>query len=274
MSVDTGPVPAHGHGAAGASPAPDSPAGVDFERRFSGLRRLYGDAGYACLRAARVAVVGVGGVGSWAAEALARCGVHGLTLIDFDQVAESNVNRQIQALTATLGMAKVQALRERIAAIHPGCEVRAVEEFAAAGNWPALLSEEPVDAVIDACDQGAAKLVLASWARANARPFASVGAAGGKRLAHKVEVGDLAEASHDPLLAALRQRLRRGGAPRRGPIGVRCVWSREALAPPADACASDGSLNCAGYGSTVVVTATFGLAAAGEVIEQLLARGG
>ncbi len=98
---------------------------ADLERRFGGLRRLYGDAGYARVRAARVAIVGVGGVGSWAAEALARCGVAALTLIDLDHVAESNINRQVQALGATLGQAKVLALRERIADIHPGCEVHA-----------------------------------------------------------------------------------------------------------------------------------------------------
>ena len=112
---------------------------ADLERRFGALRRLYGDAGYARLRAARVAVVGVGGVGSWAAEALARSGVASLVLIDLDHVAESNINRQVQALGRTLGQAKVLALRERIADIHPGCEVLAVEEFVDAQNWPALL---------------------------------------------------------------------------------------------------------------------------------------
>ncbi len=142
---------------------------ADLERRFGGLRRLYGDEGYARLRAARVAVVGVGGVGSWAAEALARCGVAALTLIDMDHVAESNINRQVQALGATLGKAKVQALAERIADIHPGCDVHGVEEFAAADNWPALLPHA-VDAVIDACDQVRAKQALAAWALQERRP--------------------------------------------------------------------------------------------------------
>src|SRR6185295_4722128 len=101
----------------------------DLERRFAGLQRLYGDAGYARLRAARIAVIGLGGVGSWTAEALARSGVAELTLIDLDHVAESNVNRQVQAVGATVGQAKTEALRERIADIHPGCTVHAVEEF-------------------------------------------------------------------------------------------------------------------------------------------------
>jgi len=244
---------------------------ADLERRFGGLRRLYGDAGYSKLRAAHVAVVGLGGVGSWAVEALARCGVAGLVLIDLDHVAESNINRQVQALGATVGQAKAIALRERIADIHPGCEVQVVEEFADEANWPALLPR-PVDVVIDACDQVRAKLALAAWAVREQARLVAVGAAGGKQLAHKVEVDDLAAVTHDPLLAALRQRLRKQhGAPHWGVIGVRCVYSRESVRRPEGVCDVDGSLNCHGYGSSVAVTATFGMAAAGEAIQQLLA---
>ena len=122
---------------------------ADLERRFGGLRRLHGDAGYARLRQARVAVVGLGGVGSWAVEALARSGVAALVLIDMDQVAESNINRQVQALSSTLGQSKAEALRQRIHDIHPGCDVITVEDFVEPDNWPALLPAE-VDAVIDA----------------------------------------------------------------------------------------------------------------------------
>jgi len=253
----------------------DAALQADLERRFGALRRLYGDAGYQRLRAARVAVVGVDGVGSWAAEALARCGVAALVLIDLDHVAESNINRQVQALGATLGQAKVLALRARIADIHPGCEVLAVEEFADAQNWPALLPAG-TDAVIDACDQVRAKAAMAAWALAGGHTFVSVGAAGGKRIAQRVDVEDLAAVTHDPLLASLRQRLRREhGAARQGRMGLRCVFSREPVAAPAQACeadaGSDGTLNCQGYGSSVTVTATFGLVAAGEAIAQLLA---
>jgi tRNA A37 threonylcarbamoyladenosine dehydratase len=248
-------------------------AAPDLERRFGGLRRLYGDAGYARLRALRVAVVGVGGVGSWAVEALARSGVAALTLIDLDHVAESNINRQVQALGATLGQAKVQALADRVADIHPGCAVHCVEAFAAADNWPALLPQ-PVDALIDACDQVRAKQALAAWALRERTVFVSVGAAGGKQTAHRVEVDDLAAATHDPLLAALRQRLRQhDGAARKGPIGVRCVFSRESVGLPEGECDVEGNLACHGYGSSVTVTATFGLAAAGEVQQQWLHRG-
>lgn len=247
---------------------------ADLERRFGGLRRLHGDAGYARLRAARVAVVGLGGVGSWAVEALARSGVASLVLIDLDQVAESNINRQVQALSSTVGQAKVDALRARVADIHPGCLVHTVEEFATAENWPALLPAE-VDGVIDACDQSHAKLALATWALAQpCMGFVTAGAAGGKQAAQRVEVADLAEVTHDPLLASLRQRLRKHGAPRGGRIGVSCVFSRENVVVPvqADACDVDGSLNCHGYGSSVMVTATFGLVAAGEVLRQCIAR--
>lgn len=242
----------------------------DLERRFGGLRRLYGDAAYERLRAARVAVVGLGGVGSWTVEALARSGVAQLTLFDLDHVAESNINRQIQALGATLGMAKTEALRERIGDIHPGCVVHAVEEFVDERNWPGLLAH-PVDALIDACDQVRAKAALAAWAMASGVPLVSVGAAGGKQRAQAVEVDDLAQVTHDPLLAALRQRLRKQhGAARNGPIGIRCVFSREAVAAPPGACDVEASLNCHGYGSSVAVTATFGMVAASAAIESLL----
>ena len=246
---------------------------ADLERRFGGLRRLYGEAGYRRVRQARVAVVGLGGVGSWAVEALARSGVSRLVLIDLDQVAESNINRQVQALGSTLGLAKVEALRRRIADIHPGCEVIAVEEFASPENWPALLPAE-VDVLIDACDQSAAKMALASWALAQKVPAVCVGAAGGKQLAQAVAVADLADATHDPLLASLRQRLRKQGAPRSGAIGLACVFSRESVTLPTAGGSGgvDGSLNCHGYGSSVTVTATFGLVAAGEALRLCRAQ--
>ena len=254
---------------------------ADLERRFGGLRRLYGEAGYQRVRQGSVAVVGVGGVGSWAAEALARSGVARLVLVDLDHVSESNINRQVQALGRTLGLSKAQALRERIADIHPGCEVVCIEDFVTPDNWPALLQSQgpaQIEALIDACDQSSAKAALAAWALRAELPLVCVGAAGGKRLAQRVEVEDLADATHDPLLASLRQRLRKeGAAARQGRIGVRCVFSRESVAPPAELCdagpAGDGTLNCHGYGSSVTVTATFGLVAAGEVLAQLMADG-
>jgi tRNA A37 threonylcarbamoyladenosine dehydratase len=246
---------------------------ADLERRFGGLRRLYGDAAYARIRAAHVVVVGVGGVGSWAAEALARSGVAMLTLIDLDHVAESNINRQVQALGATLGQAKVEALAARIADIHPGCRVIGIEEFVAPGNWPGLIASGPrPDAVIDACDQVRAKATLAAWALATGVPLMVVGAAGGKRHAEGVRVSDLAEVTHDPMLASLRQRLRRHhGASRAGPMSLRCVHSTEPVRLPEGegACDVEANLACHGYGSNVAVTATFGMVAAGCTLESV-----
>jgi tRNA A37 threonylcarbamoyladenosine dehydratase len=254
----------------------------DLERRFGGLRRLYGDAGYQRLRAARVAVIGLGGVGSWAVEALSRCGVAGLVLVDYDHVAESNIHRQLQATGRTLGLAKGEALRTRIADIHPACRIEVIDAFVEPDNWPQLLPH-PVDAAIDACDQVRAKLVLAQWALSTGTLLVSVGAAGGKQRAERVELADLAEVTHDPLLSSLRQRLRKAGAPRQGRIGLTCVYSRETVQRPraqaGAACdamegrmpAFEGSLNCAGYGSTVAVTASFGMVAAGEIARRLAA---
>ena len=252
---------------------PDTAGEIDFERRFGGLRRLYGDAAYRRIRSARIAVVGLGGVGSWAAEALARSGVAALTLIDFDHVAESNINRQVQATDGTLGQSKALALCERIARIHPGCRTTPVEEFVDEANWPQLLVE-PVDVVIDACDQLRAKVVLAAWGRTAGTIVITVGAAGGKRQPQRVEAADLADVSHDPLLAALRQRLRqRNGAPRSAAMGVHCVFSREPVSLPwRDDSAEgpiDGGLNCHGYGSAVAVTATFGMVAAAEALAAI-----
>lgn len=248
----------------------------DEDRRFGGLQRLYGVEVAQRLRQAHVVVVGIGGVGSWAAEALARSGVARLTLIDMDHIAESNINRQIHALTSTLGQAKIEAMRARIAQIHPGCQVDVVDDFVSPENWPSLLPTMP-DAVIDACDQLKAKQAMTLWALREKVPFVCVGAAGGKRLAHKVDVDDLSSITHDPLLAQLRYRLRKHhGAPRDGKrMHVRCVFSREAVAGPDPSCAlqGDGTLNCHGYGSLVGVTATFGMCAATEVM-NLLAGGG
>jgi tRNA A37 threonylcarbamoyladenosine dehydratase len=251
-----------------------------FERRFGGLRRLYGMTGAQRIFDAHVVVVGVGGVGSWAVEALARSGVRRLTLIDLDHVSESNINRQIHALEPTLGQAKSEAMRERIALFHPNCMVDVIDEFVTPDNWPDLLDALPAmtahpSALIDACDQVRAKTTLAHWATSNTVPFVTVGAAGGKRQAQAVEVADLADTTHDPLLAQLRYRLRKHhkGA-RQGRMGVACVFSREAVAPPDPSCnldGSDGSLNCHGYGSAVTVTATFGLCAAGWVMNALAA---
>jgi tRNA threonylcarbamoyladenosine dehydratase len=239
----------------------------DLARRFSGLERLYGVPGAAAIRAAHVMVIGIGGVGSWAAEALARSGVG--------------------RITRTVGMAKVDAMQARIAQINPQCTVHCVEEFATPDNWHPMVAKAEeqggLTAVVDACDQVKTKVALAAWAWAQslAKPklttaplFITVGAAGGKRRADKVDIADLSETTHDPLLAQVRYRLRREhAAPRDKRIGIHCVFSRESVAPPDPSCAiaeeGDGSLNCHGYGSVVAVTAAFGMCAAGWVLDEI-----
>ena len=245
-------------------------------RRFGGLERLYGLTGAKKICDSHIAVVGIGGVGSWAVEALARSGVGKLTLIDFDHIAESNINRQIHALDDTLGMSKVLAMQQRIAHINPQCLVECVDEFVTPENWPSILNSQ-VDAVIDACDQIKAKTAMAAWAMHTKTIFITVGAAGGKRAAHKVDIDDLSLTTHDPLLAQLRYRLRcEHQAPRdKKKIGISCVFSKESVASADASCEiegdADGSLNCHGYGSVVSVTATFGQCAAGWVIDKISA---
>ena len=247
----------------------------DLARRFQGLERLYGVDGARRIRDAHIVVIGIGGVGSWSVEALARSGVGCLTLIDLDHVAESNVNRQVHAVTSTLGQAKVLAMKARIHDIHPSCRVHVIEDFASPDNWPQLLESglPPVSAVIDACDQVKTKTVLAAWSWAQPCDLICIGAAGGKRQAHAVRIDDLSLVTHDPLLAQVRYRLRKQfGAPKApANLHVNCVYSNESVKPADASCevASDGSLNCHGYGSAVSVTASFGMAAAGWVLNRL-----
>ena len=189
---------------------------ADLTRRFSGLDRLLGVRPADRVRLAHVMVIGLGGVGSWAAEALARSGVGRITLVDMDHISESNINRQLHALSSTLGMAKIEAMRQRIFLINPACDVQCLDTFADAENWEALIADG-VDAVLDACDQVGAKTAMAAWSVRTKTPFIAVGAAGGKRLAHAVDIADLSETTHDPLLAQVRYRLRKGhAAPKNG----------------------------------------------------------
>ena len=243
------------------------------------MARLYGLSGAAHIARSHVLIVGIGGVGSWIAEALARSGVGELTLVDMDHIAESNINRQIHALESTLGQAKVLAMKDRIAQINSECIVHVVDDFVSPENWVALVdniissSLVPLTAVVDACDQVKAKVVMADWAIRQKIYMVTLGAAGGKREAHRVEQADLSQVTHDPLLSQLRYRLRKEkGAPKEGKkIGLRCVFSRENVAPPDASCLveGDGSLNCHGYGSAVTVTAAFGLVAASLVVNFL-----
>ncbi|HEX7156607.1 MAG TPA: tRNA threonylcarbamoyladenosine dehydratase [Burkholderiaceae bacterium] len=267
---------------------------MDLARRFGGISRLYGAAGYEKLRRARIAVAGLGGVGSWAAEALARSGVGSITLIDLDHVAESNANRQIHALGDEFGKAKVLAMAERIALINPWARTLCVEEFVTPDNVQALIRD--VDVVIDCIDQVSAKAALIAHARRLGMGVVTCGAAGGRIDPTRIRCDDLARALGDPLLSKVRYRLRRdyqfpraaagrsgGGAGARLPrFGVPAVFSDEPVrtalveAGPADSGeaperTAGAPLACAGYGSTVVLTAPLGFAAAARALDWILA---
>ena len=248
----------------------------DHTRRFGGIERLYGTGSLARLGEAHVCVIGIGGVGSWAVEALARSGLGRLTLIDLDHVAESNINRQVHALAATLGQAKVLAMRERIAQINPDCCVGCIEEFVTEENVAALLPT--CDALIDCIDQVKAKAALIAHCRRGKLPVVTTGGAGGRTDPTRIRIDDLSRTTQDALASKLRARLRKEfGFPRdaKKKFGVSCVFSDEPIRRPQDqACAVDETglhgLNCAGYGSSVAVTAGFGFAAAAHGLGILL----
>lgn len=254
------------------------PADVDAERRFGGIVRLYGEQAAARLWRAHACVVGIGGVGSWAVEALARSGVGRLTLIDLDHIAESNINRQIHALDMTLGQAKVEAMRVRIAGISPLARVETVDDFVTCDNAAELL--HGFDVVIDAIDQVSAKLAIVLACRAARIPLVVAGGAGGKTDPSRIRVSDLSRTEQDPLLAKLRKRMRaEHGFPRnpKRSFGIPAIYSDEPLRyPEAEASCEVPTglqgLACAGYGSSVVVTASFGLFAASRAIETILSR--
>lgn len=276
---------------AGQIPRWSAEDGSSLSRRFGGVERLYGARVMERFCTARVAVVGLGGVGSWAAEALARSGLACITLVDLDHVSESNTNRQIHALGAEFGKPKVQAMAERILAIHPGARIRAIEEFIDAANCAVLL--ENVEMVIDCIDDARAKAAMLAHARTSGIAVVTCGAAGGRVDPSRIRVADLGRVTGDPLLASVRHRLRRDhGFPgsrndHRKPakMGFEAVFSDEPIRSPAaidgpaedlGACepgdvagqhASPGSpLACAGYGSCVTVTASFGLIAAARAL--------
>jgi tRNA A37 threonylcarbamoyladenosine dehydratase len=246
----------------------------DLSRRFGGITRLYGEGALPRLEAAHVCVVGIGGVGSWAVEALARSGVRRLTLIDLDHIAESNVNRQIHALESTFGQAKVLAMKERITSINPACEVTTIEEFVTTDNVASLLPA--CDCVVDAIDQVRPKAALIAHCRAVGIPVITTGAAGGKSDPAQIRVDDLSRTTQDPLASSLRSTLRRDhGFPRdlKKKFGVDCVYSLEPVSRPAtaDFCETGPTgLSCAGYGSSVCVTAAFGFVAASRALALVI----
>lgn len=254
---------------------------IDVARRFSGVRRLYGEQGLARLQAAHVLVIGIGGVGSWTVEALARNAVGKLTLVDLDNVAESNMNRQIHALEENLGKAKVTAMRERITAINPRCEVVEVEAFVTPENLAHMLAVKP-DIVVDCMDDTKAKIALAAYCKQQQLPLVMVGSAGGKLDATRIRLADLAQVQGDRMLAKVRNQLRREhGFPKASDhkksakFGIMAVYSDEPVERPEEACETSQAgltgLNCAGYGSSICVTASAGFVAAQQAMQLLIA---
>lgn len=242
------------------------------ERRFGGIERLYGEAAAARFASSHVVVVGVGGVGSWAVEALARSGIGRLTLIDMDHVAESNINRQLAALDSTLGRSKIEVLRARVRDINPVCEVGCIDDFVTRENLDSLLPA--ADWVMDCIDSARVKSALIAHCRRHAQAVITAGAAGGQRDPTRIRVTDLRRTEQDALLARTRRQLRQQygfpSNPKR-PFGVPAVWSDEPVGLPG-VCDEpvEGSLNCAGYGACMPVTAGFGLAAAAHVLQRLV----
>ena len=255
----------------------------DFDFRFGGLGRLFGVEGLARLRRAHVCVVGIGGVGSWTVEALARSGIGAITMVDLDEVCVSNVNRQLHALNSEVGRAKAEVMAARIREINPECEVRVALEFFTAENSESLLAPR-YDFVVDAIDSMTNKCLLIARCHAAGTPVITCGGAGGRRDPTQIRVTDLGRTSHDRLLCKVREILRKQyGFPHGGhPFGVPAVFSSESPTFPGEdgtVCAqrkdaADGArkLNCdSGYGTASFVTGTFGFVAAGHVVERIAA---
>ena len=256
--------------------------GPDHARRFGGVSRLYGVHGLARLQASHICLVGIGGVGSWAAEALARNAVGTITLIDLDNIAESNVNRQLHAVEGAFGKAKVTAMAERIRLINPQANVIEIEDFVTAENVAFMLNDQ-YDGVIDCIDDAKAKMALAAFCKERQIPLIMTGGAGGRLDPTRIQHADLAVVTGDRLLAKVRNGLRHdysfppGSDAKKGkilPFGITAVYSDEPIIQPDSLCLNDNKaitgLNCAGYGSSVCVTAPFGFSAVALLLKQIL----
>ena len=254
---------------------------MSVEQRFGGIRRLYGVNAFHYFTQAHVCIVGIGGVGTWAAEALARSGIGRITLIDMDDICITNVNRQVHALDGNIGKAKVDAMAERIKLINPDCQVDCIEDFITPESVQEHLSKG-YDYVIDAIDSIKPKAAMVAWCRRNKVNLITLGGAGGQVDPTKVQIADLSRTEEDRLAAKLRNFLRRNYNFSRNPkrrFDIECVYSSEQLRYPIP----DGSvsmdrskvvlgekMDCdSGFGACTMVTATFGFVAASRVLEKL-----
>lgn len=240
------------------------------QRRFLGTQTLYQE-DFEAFRQAHIYVIGVGGVGSWATEALARTGVGKITLVDMDVLVESNVNRQLPALSETFGESKIAVMAERAKQINPDIQIELMDDFLTVDNVASILPDKAYAkhnrvVVLDCVDDGAAKLAIALHCRFNKVKLVVSGGVGGKIDPMQIRVDDLREVSQDPLLARLRHKLREKNINQalKEKFHMKCVYSIEPL-KMATACQS--GLNCGGYGSAVVVTATVGMIMAAEALK-------
>lgn len=257
---------------------------MSYQQRFSGLVRLYGEQGLHKLSHANVCVIGIGGVGSWVVEALARSGVNSITLIDLDDIALSNVNRQIHALSSTLEQSKIDVMQARIQDINPECKVTLIEDFVTPDNVKQYIPDIPkYDVVIDAADSVKAKAAIIARCKRIKTKIIVVGGAGGQFDPLQITKGDLAKTIQDPLLAKVRSELRRfynfSKNPKRN-FGVECVFSTEQLKYPTkeggvtqakQTSQGASKMDCStGFGAFVGVTANFGLVAASRAIDFIV----
>lgn len=250
----------------------DLPEDDEYERRFAGVEKIYGDEAFRQYEHSHVVVIGIGGVGSWAVEALARTGIAELTIIDMDVVAASNINRQLPAMSSTLGREKIEVMAERCHSINPRIKINLVDDYLTPENVKELLENKP-DVVLDCIDDVKAKLALMLHCRFNKIPLIVSGGAGGKLDPLKIRVADLSKTEQDPMLAKLRSQLRAKGICKKPKekFGITCVYSIDNPFSTADVCPSAG-LRCGGYGSAVVVTSSFAMVAVSEVLKKLTVK--
>lgn len=242
--------------------------------RFDGIARLYGEHEYNALNRAHVLIVGIGGVGTWAAEAIARSGIGKISLVDMDEICISNTNRQIHALNNNYGKMKVDALKERIKLINPECEVNAIMDFFTADTKDQILSG-PIDYVIDAMDSVRNKCLLIAECKERNIPIITTGGAGGKFDATRIQVADLNRSYNDKLLAVIRTNLKRFhnfSKDKKRTYKIPCVFSPEPRTIPTQSCDAN-NLNCNnGFGSITHITGMFGFHAAGHVINSIVEK--
>jgi tRNA threonylcarbamoyladenosine dehydratase len=247
----------------------DLPLDDEYERRFAGVAKIYGDTAFEHYERSHVVVIGIGGVGSWAVEALARTGIGELTLVDMDVVAASNINRQLPAMSSTLGHEKIEVMAERCRSINPRMKINLIDDYLTPDNVQQLLPPS-ADLILDCIDDVKAKLALMLHCRFNKIPLIVSGGAGGKLDPLKIRVADLSKTEQDPMLAKLRAQLRSKGICKKpkDKFGITCIYSIDNPFSSADVCPSAG-LRCGGYGSAVVVTSSFAMVAVSEVLKKL-----